>query len=386
MSDLTLERAAWCALNTLFGFQPMTGHAIVRTLGCAAAAFLSGRNALRDRLGPAGCLSRLGPQALDEAAESLYALGRQGVRFVTFADDAYPALLRECEDPPLGLYVRGGEDLFPPKREAVAVVGTRDLSPYGDEWTRKIVAALAASRARPVIVSGLALGTDAVAHRTALDCGLPTVGVLATGIDRVYPSRHTALAARIAALPDGGLITDFPPGSPPLPVHFLRRNRIIAGLCRATVLVESKIRGGGMLTARLAASYNRDVYVLPGRADDLRSAGCNRLLREKIAEPLTDPADIPAQLGLGPALRSARRDLPAELRHFYGETLAPEETERLILLAGLIHGRRGIGTEELCRESGLPYPAVAAGVGRLAADGIIATDLFGNCFIKPKKV
>ena len=386
MTDLFLERAAWCALNTLFGFRPMTGHALVRALGSAAAAFLSGRDALRERLGPAGFLSRLGPQALDEAAEILYSLEKQGYRFVSYADEAYPALLRECEDPPLGLYVRGG-DLFRHHREAVAVVGTRDLSPYGHEWTRMIVEALAMSPSRPVIVSGMALGTDAVAHRTALDCGLPTIGVLPTGIERIYPSRHTALATRIAALPGCGLVTDFPPGSPPLPVHFLRRNRIIAGLCRATILIESKLRGGGMLTARLAASYNREVFVLPGRADDLRSAGCNRLLREKIAEPLTDLADLAAQLGLEPSRqRPAKRDVPAEIRLCYGGRLTPDETERLAVLASLIRDRGGISPEELCRESGLPYPAVAAGVGRLGADGFIDTDLLGNCFIKPKKV
>ena len=386
MTDSSTERAAWCALNTIFGFEPRAGLALIHAAGSAAAVFSPQVRALS---GPARLLSRLSQQALDEAARELDRLGRLGYRFLSLADETYPALLRECEDPPLGLYVRSDtppEALFPPGRTFVAVVGTRDISPYGNEWCRKIVTTLAGMDEKPVIVSGLALGTDGVAHRTALECGLSTVGVMATGIDAVYPPRHEALADRIAAAPGSALVTDYPPGTAPLAAHFLRRNRIIAGLCQAVILTESKIRGGGMTTARLAASYNRDVLALPGRADDLRSAGCNRLIREKIAEPLTELGGLAAQLGLSQGRRPAKRDLPAEVRALYARTLPPEETERLVRIVRLIRDRRGISQEELCRDSGLTWPETAAGVGQLAADGIIDTDLLGNCFIKPKNV
>ena len=141
-----------------------------------------------------------------------------------------------------------------------------------------------------------------------------------------------------------------------------------------------------MTTARLAASYNRDVLVLPGRADDLRSAGCNRLIRDKVAEPVTDTDGLAAQLGLTPGRRPARRDLPAEIRSLYTGSLPQEEVERLVLIGQVIRERRGICMQDLCRESGLTWPQTAAGTGRLSADGIIGTDLFGNCFIKPKNV
>ena len=390
MTDPTTERAAWCALNTIFGFEPMTGHALVRAAGGAAAVFSLRKEELRAFLGPSRLCGRISRKALDDAARGIEDLSRKGYRFHSHAEPSYPDLLRECEDPPLGLYVRSDtppEGLFPKGRAFIAVVGTRDLTPYGNEWCRKIVCALAATADKPVIVSGLALGTDAVAHQTALECGLATIGVMATGIDGVYPHRHEALADRMAAAPGSGLITDFPPGTAPLAVHFLRRNRIIAGLCRAVILTESKVRGGGMTTARLAASYNRDVLALPGRADDLRSTGCNLLIREKVAEPLTDLDALPAQLGLAARGRKgAERDLPSEIRARYAGSLPQEEVERLVTLACLIREHRGISTEELCRESGAGWPQTAAGTALLEADGIIGTDLFGNCFIKPKNV
>ena len=387
MTDLSTECAAWCALNTFFGFEPTAGHALVRAAGSAAAVFQGCR--VPGLSVPPRFRSLLTRQALDEAARILETLAARGGRFLSYADEAYPPLLRECEDPPLGLYVRSDTppaQLFPPGRTFIAVVGTRDLSPYGNEWCRKIVTALAATDEKPVIVSGLALGTDGIAHRTALECGLATVGVMPTGIDTVYPPRHGPLADRIAAAPGSALITDYPPGTAPLPAHFLRRNRIIAGLCRATILTESKIRGGGMTTARLAASYNRDVLVLPGRADDLRSAGCNRLLRDKVAEPLTELGDLAGQLGLTQGRRPAKRDLPAEVRALYAGTLPPEEVERLVLVVRLIRDHRGISLEDICRMGGLDWSRTAAASARLAADGIIGTDLLGNCFIEPKNV
>ena len=180
----------------------------------------------------------------------------------------------------------------------VAVVGTRDISPYGREWCERIVHALARTSPKPLIVSGLAIGTDICAHKAALEASLPTIAVMATGTDTIYPYRHRQIAEKMSGTQGCALVTDYPPGTAPLPVNFLRRNRIIAGLSHATILVESKIKGGGMMTCRLAFSYDRDVYALPGRADDLRSQGCNHLIRARMAEPLTSEEDIIDSLGL----------------------------------------------------------------------------------------
>ena len=232
--------------------------------------------------------------------EELTDLEKIGISFSAWNSASYPPLLKECADAPVGLYIRSvtpARELWNPSGN-IAVVGTRDLSPYGKEWCEKAVTAIASGNEKPSIISGLALGTDICAHRTALDNGLPTIGVMATGPETVYPYRHKEFAERLWQTPGCALVTDYPPGTAPLAIHFLRRNRIIAGLADATILIESKSRGGGMTTSRLAFSYSRDVYALPGRADDVRSQGCNRLIREKIAEPLISIEDLIGSLGL----------------------------------------------------------------------------------------
>ncbi|MBR1407012.1 MAG: DNA-processing protein DprA [Bacteroidales bacterium] len=388
MATVNEDKAAWCALNTIFGFEPLAGHRIAEALGGPAAVFRLSPGERREILGPSRYLPQLTASALDEAAESLERLQADGFRFIGYGEADYPGLLRECEDPPLGLYLRS--DTAPAQlfddRPGIAVVGTRDISPYGTEWCQRIVMALSRAARPPRIVSGLALGTDGIAHRTALECGLPTLAVMATGIDRVYPFRHEALADAIAAAPGSGLVTDYPPGTAPLAIHFIRRNRIIAGLCGATLLVESKIRGGGLITARLAASYDRTVVALPGRIDDRRSAGCNRLIREQLAEPLTDLDDLAEQLGLGPGKPLGKRDLRQEVLDFYRSSAGEAQARQLSEMAGLIRQNRGIALEEVARRTGIPWPEVAAGAGILESDGFICMDLLGNCTIKPKNM
>jgi DNA processing protein len=209
---------------------------------------------------------------------------------------------------------------------------------------------------------------------------------MATGVDRVYPFRHEALADAIARTPRSGLVTDYPPGTAPLAIHFIRRNRIIAGLCGATILVESKSKGGGMITARLAASYDRTVLALPGRIDDRRSAGCNHLIREQIAEPLTDLDRLAEQLGPGAGKPLRKRDLYQEVLDFYGASCPEEEVRRMAGVARLIQQNRGIALEEIARRAGISWPEAAAGAGILESDGFICMDLLGNCTIKPKNM
>ncbi|MBO7641212.1 MAG: DNA-protecting protein DprA [Bacteroidales bacterium] len=382
------ERAAWCALNLVFGFEPRIGHALVDAVGDALAIFSLKERQMQELGLPERFRPQLGRSAVEAAAASLEELARQGRRFIAWTEEDYPSLLRECEDPPLGLYCRSDDPpgtLFDPDRPAIGIVGTRNISPYGNEWCQRIVTALARTASKPLIVSGLALGVDGVAHRTALDCGLPTIGIMATGIETVYPWRHNALAERMAATPGSALLTDYPPGTAPVATHFLRRNRIIAGICSATILVESKIRGGGMMTARLAASYDRTVLALPGRIDDLRSQGCNLLIRQQIAEPITDLDELPVQLGLaGRRGRRTVQDPSEEVRQTYAGVLPPEQVQRLVAIVGLIRRQRGISLEEIARATGRPWPEVSADAGILESDGIISTDLLQNCTITPK--
>jgi DNA processing protein len=219
-----------------------------------------------------------------------------------------------------------------------------------------------------------------------MEAGLPTVAVLPTGIDDIYPSRHRAFAGRLAATEGCALVTDYPPGTEPKAINFIRRNRIIAGMCSGTVLVESKLKGGGMITARLASSYDRDVLVLPGRADDPRSQGCNELLREKIAEPVTDTVHFLDILGLGIPSRRRSAGFEDEVKDRYSSQLDPGELSDMLSVAGIIRRCRGITLDEICPEACLPFGAVARYVGMLESDGMICIDLLQRCSINVKIV
>ena len=382
------EKACLCALNKIFGFSPKTGTALVSHIGSAAEIFRRGRKDLEALLGPySKHIRQLTPQAADDAAEELLQLERENIRFTGFTEEGYPPLLHECDDAPIGLYIRSttpASELWS-QRRAIAVVGSRDISPYGKEWCGRIVSEIACSPAQPMIVSGLALGTDICAHIAALESGLPTIAVMATGPESVYPHRHRAIAERMSATPGCALITDYPPGTAPLAVHFLRRNRIIAGMSDSTILIESKVKGGGMMTCRLAFSYDRDVYALPGRIDDIRSQGCNYLIRAKMAEPISSLPEMMESLGLKGTGRPTGTNMEQTMQMIYGNRMSEEEFSRLMLVFSTIRKTRGITLDELASESGLGYGKVLSIIGLLESDEIISMDLLQRCCINTKK-
>lgn len=384
------EKACLCALSRIFGFEPKTGLALIERMGCASAVFALDRDGLDELLGPY-CRQRyqIRQTAVFDAARELEGLERAGVEFVGWGQEGYPLLLTECPDPPIGLYIKSAtrpQDLWT-RPKNIAVIGTRDISPYGKEWCAKIVGGLAETQQKPLIVSGLALGTDICAHRTALECGLPTIAVMPTGPDAVYPYRHLAFADQLARTPGCALITDYPPGTPPMPVNFLRRNRIIAGLSHATVLVESKIKGGGMMTARLAFSYDRDVFALPGRVDDLRSQGCNRMIAEKVAEPLVSVEGFIRSVGLDRnATGRERTDIPALVDSFYGGSVGKDSVREMAALLECVRKNRGATVEELGVMTGIEYGKTSSLTAMLELDGFISIDLLQRCSIISGKI
>lgn len=369
------EQVALCALNRIFGYHPRLAMALMEEAGSAMAVFAASDLQVPGHPELAECV---GPAALDWAAAELERIRAQGFRFLGFSEADYPSALREIPDPPLGLYLNGSTpptqifDLHP----MVGVVGTRDLSPYGRAWCRKLVEGMARARVQPCIVSGMALGADGIAHQTALECGLTTIGVLPTGIDKIYPWQHERLAMQMVGTPGCGLVTDYPTGTAPVALNFLRRNRIIAALVHAVVVVESKSQGGSLMTARYAVEYGRDVHALPGRADDLRSAGCNSLIHENMAEIITTPEDLVARLGLGISSRKASNGihvLADALRRQFGADSAE-------LAAGLaIQKNRGVTVEELSAQLHLPFATVMTAVSTLEAAGFVRTDLLRRC-------
>ena len=380
------EKACLCALNRIFGFEPKIGLALISHLGCASKVFSLSKDHLTALLGPySKHKAKICRQAVDDAAKELLHLSGIGISFCGITEPYYPSLLKECEDPPIGLYIKSVTPLSCLwQEERIAVVGTRDISTYGKEWCSRIVKSLTDTPERPAIVSGLALGVDIEAHRTALDYGLPTIAVLPTGPDSIYPYRHRAHAERIASSPHSALVTDYPPGTAPLAIHFLRRNRIIAGLSKATILIESKVKGGGMMTCRLAFSYNRDVYALPGRIDDTRSQGCNELIRQKIAEPIVSASSLVESLGLTFRTQLKGTDSSVLLERHYAGRIPSGELTLLKNIHSIIRKDRGITIEEISDFIGAGYPKTAELTGLLEIDGFIITDLLQRCSINPK--
>ena len=382
------EKACLCALNRVFGFKPKIALALISHFGSASEVFSLNEKELNLVLGPyAGYKAHLGLASAEKEAKELEALARDGIRFVGWTEDEYPVLLKQCEDAPAGLYIRSRtptEELFKPRRE-IAIVGTRDLSLYGRELCEKTVAAFARTEEKPRIISGLALGADICAHKAAIENKIETIAVMATGPETIYPYRHREFALRLCETPGCALVTDYPPGTAPLAIHFLRRNRIIAGLSEALLLIESKIKGGGMMTSRLAFSYNRDVYALPGRIDDIRSQGCNYLIKNKIAEPITSVDELIKSLKLSSTGRSCTENVNERLNTTYSGIISNDRISRMSVLLLAIRQERGITLDELCQCCGMDYSTVSTLARTLEADGFITIDLMQRCSILSRK-
>jgi DNA processing protein len=208
------------------------------------------------------------------------------INTVYFQDESYPDRLKHCIDGPLLLFTSGNIDLK--NRKIISIVGTRQITSYGMEFCRKLIEDLAPLD--PIIVSGFAYGVDIVAHQLAMEHNLQTIGVVAHGLNQIYPKTHKKYVAKVEE--NGGFMTEFWSSSNPDKENFVRRNRIVAGMSEATIVIESADRGGSLITANMANDYNRDVFAVPGRVTDKYSQGCNNLIKTQKANVLTSAADI----------------------------------------------------------------------------------------------
>lgn len=380
------EKACLCTLNKAFGFKPGIALALLQHIGTAGELFRMSAKDKETMIGTAYPkeASLISARNLDETMRELERLAKTGVSFVGWSEQAYPQILKECPDAPVGLYIKSRtpvQELFGECSRNIAVIGTRDISPYGREWCARIIEGMASVPVKPVIISGLALGTDICAHRSALRNGIPTIAVMATGPDEIYPMRHRNDAETIAGSPGSAIITDYPPGTKALPIHFLRRNRIIAGLSKATILIESRIKGGGMMTSRLAFSYNREVYALPGRVDDPCSQGCNKLIKAKIAEPIISVDDLSESLGLGKVTCSSMLPLQDQLQKTYGSGGMRNRIGMMSTILLTVRNNRGISVEELAASCGFGYSVTSELAVMLETDGFISIDILQRCSI-----
>jgi DNA processing protein len=277
---------------------------LISHFGSAKRLFDASRGDLREirGIGHTRLTNLLNNQFQREAEAEWQLITNKGIRILSYRDPGYPSYLKECSDAPLVLFQTGDINLA--GKRLLSIVGTRNMTGYGERFCRKLVEGLVPYD--PVIVSGFAHGVDICAQMAAVDLGLETVACLAHGLDRVYPQAHRRYVDKVCA--HGGLLTEFWHGVPPEPMHFIRRNRIIAGISRATVIVESASRGGSLVTADLAFGYDREVFAVPGRVGDVYSQGCNSLIGDQKAQLLESADDLASALNWEPVRPPAGLD------------------------------------------------------------------------------
>ncbi len=269
------------ALTQIEGVGDILARNLLETIGNAEEIFKSNKKSLIAVKGISTYLADaiLNRKVLEKAEKELLFVEKNNIRTFFCQDDDYPYRLKECIDAPVLLYYKGQSDLNTSK--IISIVGTRKSTNYGNDFCDHFLEDMASAYPDILVVSGLAYGIDIQAHRAALKYNLSTVGVLAHGLDRIYPSTHRKTAVDMVA--KGGLLTEFTSGTEPDKFNFVRRNRIVAGMADATIVVQSDIKGGSLITAELANSYNKDVFAVPGRLTDKESAGCNRLIEDNKA-------------------------------------------------------------------------------------------------------
>jgi DNA processing protein len=292
-------------------------------------------------------------EALKAAEKEIELARKSGIQLIFFTDPDYPGRLRQIKDAPALLYLHGQNKLNAAK--IISIVGTRNATDYGKQMTDEIINQL--SKHRPLIVSGLAYGIDIQAHRSALKQGLETVGVMATGIDRIYPPTHAATARQM--IEQGGLLTEYAFGTKPDAPRFPERNRIIAGLSDAVIVVEAAEKGGALITAEIAHSYDRDVFAVPGRITDKCSQGCNKLIASQQAHILRGLEDLEYVMNWA---AEAPRKKEIEL---------PEMTEDEQIVFDLLKQKKELHLDELAWQSQLGVSKTATALLTMEFKGLI---------------
>ncbi|MCK9617693.1 MAG: DNA-processing protein DprA [Lentimicrobiaceae bacterium] len=346
------------ALTFLPGIGDITAKKLIAYCGSVEAVFKEKKRNLLKIPGIGEVLAEAvtGNQVLYKAEEEMSFIEKHQIITLFYLDDNYPNRLKHCIDSPILLYYKGKAQLNTHK--VLSVVGTRNATEYGKQVTHEIIKGLKCDGL--LIVSGLAYGIDSAAHRASLEVHVPTVAVLAHGLDTIYPSLHKSLAEKM--LSEGGLLTDFPSRTNPDRENFPKRNRIIAGLSDAVVVVEAGARGGALITANIANSYNRDVFAVPGRIKDTFSEGCNNLIKNNIAALIQSADDIKYMLGWKNSLQKNTK-IQKEL------FISLNKDEEIIIQILQTQGDTGI--DFLCEKTQLGPTKVSSTLLHLEFEGII---------------
>jgi DNA processing protein len=352
------------ALSTILSLGPINARRMLACAGSATELFKE-RQRIREMMPEAherliSLFTENADAALRKAESEEKFIEEKSIRVLTEEEDYYPYRMRGCDDAPIVLFFLGDADLNP--KRVVNVVGTRGCTEYGKQMCDRILKELAELCPGTLVMSGLAYGVDIHAHRAALKYGLPTVAGLAHGLDRIYPAHHRSTAVEM--LRHGGLITEFPSGTQPFPGNFLSRNRIIAGMSDATIVIESAKKGGSLVTADIANSYNRDVFAVPGRCIDPYSEGCNQLIMDNKAILMRSAKDLTEFLRWSTTKDKKKADAEPS---FFPE-LTPDEEKVLKLLKEIPDG---LPMGMLTVQSGISVGSLSAILISLEIKGLV---------------
>lgn len=301
-------------------------------------------------------------EPMKRAESELQYMREHGIRALTLNDDDYPQRLRECPDAPIVMYYKGNADLNQAK--IISIVGTRQCTQYGQDLIRRFVSELRSYCPQVLVVSGLAYGVDICAHRQALQNGYPTIAVLAHGLDQIYPYRHHETASQM--LTHGGLLTEFMTQTNADKPNFVRRNRIVAGMADACVVIESAAKGGGLITAEIAQSYDRSVFAFPGAVGMTYSEGCNNMIRDNRAALISNASDFVQAMGWMDEVR--RQQIYAE---GIERNLFPDLSEEEMRIVSLLQQANDLQLNILSVKAGIPIGTLTALLFQLEMKGVV---------------
>jgi DNA processing protein len=332
---------------------------LVSEFGSAEAVFKTRQSRLEkiEGIGSTRAESLLSFRDFSKAEGEIRFIEKYKITPLFITDKNYPRRLLNCYDSPTLLFYKGNADLNAAK--IIAIIGTRNHTEYAKQLTDKLVKELREQNV--VVVSGMAYGVDALSHKASIKNGLPTVGVLAHGLDQVYPAEHTNLAKDMLKH-GGGLLTEFRSGTKPDKHNFPTRNRIVAGMSDATVVIETGIKGGSMITAELANGYNKDVFAYPGRVSDTKSSGCNHLIKTNKAMLLTDAQELIEAMGW---------EISNKIKNKVQKELFIELSKDEKLIVDLLKENESLHIDELNFQSRLSSSAAAAAILSLELQGVV---------------
>jgi len=346
------------ALTLIPNIGDILAKRLVAYCGSVQAVFEEKKSSLEKIPGIGSILAHevINHSIFERAEEEINFIEKNNIAPLFYLDSNYPKRLTYCEDSPVMLYYKGNVNLNSEK--IISIVGTRDATEYGKKLCEKLITDLAVHNV--IIVSGLAYGIDICAHKAALANKLPTICTLAHGLDRIYPALHQSTAQKM--LDNGGWLTDFTSNTVPDRENFPRRNRIVAGISDATIVIESKKTGGSLITADIANSYNRDVFAFPGRIDDVCSEGCNNLIKQNKAALIQSAADLIYILGW----EQTKKNKAPQQKKLFLELSTDEE-----LLVNQLKEKESVTIDDLCFATKLPMSKVSALLLTLEFSGIV---------------